>query len=71
LFLTDAVVHHASLTTLDLHVLEWLHARNTRLGLDIAQAISFMGSPPVLSVLAVIVAIRPVRTASPTTTWAG
>jgi membrane protein DedA with SNARE-associated domain/membrane-associated phospholipid phosphatase len=54
---TEDVVHHDPLTRFDLVVLEWFHAHRTPLGLALAEGISWLGSPLLLCVLGLVVAV--------------
>ena len=54
---TEDVLHHDPLTQFDMALLEWLHARATPTGYAIAQALSFLGSPWMLSAGALAVAL--------------
>jgi len=49
---TEDVIHHDPLTQFDTALLDWLHARATATGYTIFNAISFLGSPAALTVLA-------------------
>jgi undecaprenyl-diphosphatase len=55
--ITEDVLHHAPLTQFDATLLEWFHAHSTASGVIIFLAISWLGSPLVLSVLGAAVAI--------------
>src|SRR5207245_1927280 len=49
---TEDVIHHDPLTQFDVTLLEWLHARATPVGYAIFNAISLLGSPVALTILA-------------------
>ncbi len=51
--LTEDVLNHTSVTQFDVTILEWFHANSTPAGLRIFEAVSFLGSPVVLSILGV------------------
>jgi undecaprenyl-diphosphatase len=55
--LTEDVVNHTSLARFDVTILEWFHSNSTQAGIDFFEAISFFGSPLVLSVLGIAVAV--------------
>jgi len=55
--ITEDVLHHDPLTQFDVTLLEWLHARATPTGYAIAEALSFLGSPWMLSVGALAVGL--------------
>jgi membrane-associated phospholipid phosphatase len=50
--ITEDVIHQDPLTRFDLRLLDWLHTRATPAGYSIAQAISDLGSPLALTILA-------------------
>ena len=50
--ITEDVIHHDPLTQFDVTVLDWVHARATPAGYAIADAITLLGSPPALTILA-------------------
>src|SRR6266849_5194237 len=50
--ITEDVIHHDPLTQFDVTLLTWLHARATSAGYAISNAISLLGSPVTLTVLA-------------------
>jgi len=54
--ITEDVIHHDPLTQFDITLLEWFHAHNTATGLLIFRAISFLGSPLVMTSIGVLVA---------------
>ena len=53
---TEDVIHHDPLTQFDLVLLEWFHAHSTTEGVNIFAAISYLGSPLVLTVLGAVIA---------------
>ena len=55
--LMEDVLNHTAVTQFDVTILEWFHRNNTEMGIRIFEAISFLGSPVVLSVLGVAFAI--------------
>lgn len=55
--ITEDVVHHDPLTQFDITLLQWFHAHNTATGLRIFRTISFLGSPLVMTCLALLVAM--------------
>jgi undecaprenyl-diphosphatase len=55
--LTEDVLHHASLTQWDVTILEWFHSNNTEIGVRFFEAITFFGSPLVLSILGIALAV--------------
>ena len=55
--LTEDVVHHAPLTLLDVTILDWFHSHSTGIGVGIFQAVSFLGSPLILTVLGITFAL--------------
>jgi undecaprenyl-diphosphatase len=59
--LTEDVLHHTALTRFDVTVLEWFHANSTQRGIRIFEAISFLGSPLIVSVLAIALAAYFIR----------
>lgn len=59
--LTEDVLRHAPLTRLDVTILEWFHSNRTEIGMRMFEAISFLGSPPVLSILGVALAVYFIR----------
>ncbi len=50
--ITEDVIHHDPLTQFDVTVLDWVHARATPAGYAISNAISLLGSPLTLTILA-------------------
>lgn len=58
---TEDVVHQDPLTRLDLTLAHWFRAHATPLGDRIAVAVSFLGSPVTMAVLAVVVAVALAR----------
>src|SRR5437867_3215624 len=50
--ITEDVIHHDPLTQFDVTLLEWFHARATPVGYAIFNAISLLGSPVTLTILA-------------------
>ncbi len=50
--ITEDVIHHDPLTQFDVTLLNWVHARATPAGYAIFDAISLLGSPATISVLA-------------------
>ena len=50
--ITEDVIHHDPLTQFDVTLLNWVHARATPAGYAIANAISLLGSPLTLTILA-------------------
>jgi len=54
---TEDVIHHDPLTRFDLSLADRMHAHATRVGYSVANAISFVGSPVVLAVPAVVVTV--------------
>jgi undecaprenyl-diphosphatase len=54
---TEDVLHNAPLTQFDVTLLEWFHAHSSESGMTIFLAISWLGSPLVLSVLGAAVGI--------------
>lgn len=55
--LTEDVLHHTPLARFDVTVLEWFHSNSTEMGMRIFEAISLLGSPPVLSILGIALAV--------------
>jgi len=55
--ITEDVIHHDPLTQFDVTLLNWVHARATPAGYAIFNAISLLGSPVTMSVLALGVAL--------------
>jgi len=55
--LTEEVLHHTPLTQFDVTILEWFHSNSSELGMRIFVAISFLGSPFVLSILGIALAL--------------
>jgi len=68
---TEDVVHHDPLTRFDITVLEWFHAHSTPLGLALCNGISWLGSPLLISVLGLVVAVMLAARRSwlPLATW--
>src|SRR2546428_2411679 len=54
---TEDVIHHDPLTQFDVALLDWLHARATTTGYAVFNAISLLGSPVTLTILALAVAL--------------
>jgi len=54
---TEDVIHHDPLTQFDVALLDWLHARATATGYAVFNAISLLGSPVTLTILALAVAL--------------
>jgi len=52
---TEDVIHHDPLTQFDVTLLEWLHAHATPAGYAVFNAISLLGSPVTLTILALAV----------------
>ena len=50
--ITEDVIHHDPLTQFDVTLLDWVHARATPAGYAMANAISLLGSPVTLTILA-------------------
>lgn len=55
--LTEDVLRHTPLTRFDITILDWFHSHSTETGVRIFEAISFLGSPLVLSVLGITLAV--------------
>ena len=55
--ITEDVIHHDPLTQFDVTLLDWIHAHATPAGYAVFNAISLLGSPVVLTVLALTVAL--------------
>jgi len=55
--ITEDVVHHDPLTLFDVALLNWVHVRATPAGYAIAGAISLLGSPATLTILALGVSL--------------
>jgi undecaprenyl-diphosphatase len=55
--LTEDVLHHAPLTRMDVTILEWFHSNSTEIGMKMFEAISFLGSALVLSLLGIGLAV--------------
>ncbi len=55
--LAEDVLHHTSLTRFDVSLLEWFHSNGTETGVRVSEAISFLGSPLVLSILGIALAV--------------
>src|SRR3989454_730733 len=55
--ITEDVIHHDPLTQFDVTLLDWIHAHATPAGYAVFNAISLLGSPLVLTVLALAVAL--------------
>ena len=55
--LTEDVLHHAPLTQLDFTILKWFHSNSSEFGIRICEAISFLGSPLVLSILGIALGV--------------
>src|SRR5437016_3333732 len=54
---TEDVIHHDPLTQFDVALLDWLHARATATGYAVFNAISLLGSPVTLTILALAVVL--------------
>ncbi len=54
---TEDVIHHDPLTQFDVALLDWLHAQATATGYAVFNAISLLGSPVMLTILALAVAL--------------
>jgi len=54
---TEDVIHHDPLTQFDVALLDWLHAQATATGYAVFDAISLLGSPVMLTILALAVAL--------------
>ena len=54
--ITEDVIHHDPLTQFDITLLQWFHAHTTASGLTVFRAISFLGSPLLMTSLGLIVA---------------
>jgi undecaprenyl-diphosphatase len=54
---TEDVINHDPLTQFDVALLDWLHAHATPAGYAVFNAISFLGSPAALTVLAIAVGL--------------
>ncbi len=69
--ITEDVVHHDPLTRFDVAVLEWFHAHRTPLGLTLCNGLSWLGSPLLISVLGLGIAVMLVvrRSWLPLATW--
>src|SRR5467141_3402878 len=50
--ITEAVIHHDPLTQFDVTLLDWIHAHATPAGYAVFNAISLLGSPVTLTILA-------------------
>lgn len=59
--ITEDVLHHTPLTQFDVTILKWFHLHSTETGIHIFEAVSFVGSPLVLSVLGISLAIYLIR----------
>jgi len=55
--ITEDVMHHDPLTQFDMTVLDWLHARATSTGYAVSGAISLLGDPVTLTILALAVGL--------------
>jgi undecaprenyl-diphosphatase len=55
--LTEDVLHHTPVTRFDVTVVEWFHSQSTETGVRIFGAVSFLGSPLVLSILGIAIAV--------------
>jgi len=55
--LTEEVLHRAPLTRVDITILDWFHSNSTEAGIRIFEAISFLGSPFLLSTLGIVLII--------------
>ena len=56
-WITEDVMHHDPLTQFDLTLLDWFHGHATSTGLHIFGAISWLGSPAVMTALGLVVAV--------------
>ncbi len=54
---TEDVIHHDPLTQFDVRLLDWVHAHATPAGYAVSNAISLLGSPVAMTVLALGVAL--------------
>lgn len=59
--LTEDVLHHSAVTQFDVTILEWLHSNSSPAGMRIFEAITFLGSPLVLSILGIVIVIYFIR----------
>jgi len=55
--ITEDVIHHDPLTQFDLTLLDWFHGHTTPTGLRIFGAISWLGSPAMMTALRLVVAL--------------
>jgi undecaprenyl-diphosphatase len=55
--LTKDVLHHTPLTQFDVTILDWFHSQSTVTGVRIFEAVSFLGSPLLLSLLGISLAV--------------
>jgi membrane protein DedA with SNARE-associated domain/membrane-associated phospholipid phosphatase len=55
--ITEDVIHHDPLTQFDLTLLDWFHGHVSSMGLQIFGAISWLGSPAVMTALGLVVAL--------------
>ena len=55
--ITEDVIHHDPLTPFDLTWLDWFHGHATSTGLQIFGAISWLGSPAMMTALGLVVAL--------------
>src|SRR3989442_7173312 len=55
--ITEDVMHHDPLTRFDMTVLDWLHTRATSTGYAVSGAISLLGDPVTLTILALAVGL--------------
>lgn len=56
-WLTQAVVHHSSLTYFDMSLLEWLHAHSSGVATDIFLTITAFGSPLAITTIGLVMAV--------------
>lgn len=55
--LTEDVLNHTAVTRFDVTILEWFHSSSNETGTRIFEAITFLGSPLVLSILGIALAV--------------
>jgi undecaprenyl-diphosphatase len=55
--LTEDVLNHTAVVRFDITILEWFHSNNTEMGTRMFEAITFLGSPLVLSILGIAFAV--------------
>ena len=56
-YITENVIHHPSLMHFDVMLLQWFHGHATKSGINIFAAISFLGSPVILTLLGTSIAV--------------